>query len=362
MINEIPKEVISAFTGHKTDFPLAFTGKITIVPIGEGLINRSYKVSCKGEVPFMLQQINKNVFPNPAEVQENYVHISRYAAHKFSRLRLPKILFYDKKKSLFIDKDKNYWRAFEFIGDSFSLNIAETSAQARATAKTFAKFTAAFVDFNLDLLKIVIPDFHNLSLRYQQLEEALAGSRLERMPKALPLVEELKQREHYKNFYETVISSGKLPKRAMHHDAKISNILFSKSTQKIICPVDFDTVMPGYFFSDMGDMIRSMACNLDESSIEFDKMRIRKGYYRDILEGYLSVMKKYLTGAEIKYIHYAGLLMIYMQALRFMTDYLNGDSYYRISYAGQNFDKAKNQLTLLKRLEEFLQKEYRFKG
>ena len=129
----------------------------------------------------------------------------------------------------------------------------------------------------------------------------------------------------------------------------------------MICPVDFDTVMPGYYFSDLGDMIRSMVCGCDENSTVFVSIRVRKGFYETIVSGYLDVMKKYFTDSEKKYIHYARLLMIYMQALRFMADYLNGDIYYRIEYPEQNFDRAKNQLSLLQKLDEFLVKEHDFK-
>jgi len=241
------------------------------------------------------------------------------------------------------------------------LNIAEMPSQAKATAKAFAKFTAAFDDFNVGMLKETIPDFHNLSHRYRQFEEALQGELYERMPKAMPLIDELKKRERYKFFYEEIADSVEFPKRVMHHDAKIANILFSKTTGKVICPVDLDTTMPGYFFSDLGDMIRSMSCSADENNTDFDNLGIRKKYYEAIIEGYMSIMEKQLTLPEKKYIHYSGLLIIYMQSLRFLSDYLNGDVYYKTIYPEQNFDRAKNQLTLLQRLEEFLSAEYDFK-
>ena len=171
----------------------------------------------------------------------------------------------------------------------------------------------------------------------------------------------MKERERYANFFDVITESDEFPKRVMHHDAKISNVLFDEDSDEVICLVDFDTVMPGYFFSDIGDMVRTMACNLDESSTEFDKIKIRKTYYLAIIEGYLSVMGKHLTDAEKKYIHYSGISMTYMQALRFLTDYLKEDIYYRIIYPEQNFDRATNQLTLLKGLEEFLLEEYNFK-
>jgi thiamine kinase-like enzyme len=146
----------------------------------------------------------------------------------------------------------------------------------------------------------------------------------------------------------------------MHHDAKIGNVLFNKINGRVICLVDFDTAMPGYYFSDLGDMIRSMAGCCDENSTDFDGIGIRKDFYDAILAGYLDVMKEQLTGSEKKYIHYAGLVMIYMQALRFCTDYLEKDVYYKTTYPEQNYDRARNQLALLKRLEEFLKEEYRF--
>ncbi|MFI5133212.1 MAG: phosphotransferase enzyme family protein [Chitinophagales bacterium] len=355
------QEAVAAFADHEQGLPSHSRGKIIVTPINSGLINHSYKVSCSLKPSFLLQQINKAVFAKPEDVQENYIHIWQFAEFELTGLRLPSPKYCSRSETLFIDSAKNYWRAFEFIDDAVTLTIAQKPAQAKATAKAFAKFTAAFQDFNVSLLKNVIPGFHNLTSRYKQMELALKGELYEHIAKALPLAHELKQRERYKHFYDVVTESQEFPMRVMHHDAKIANILFSKKTGKVICPVDFDTVMPGYFFSDLGDMIRSMTCSHDENSIEFDRLHVRKNYYEAIMDGYLSVMEKYLTGSEKKYIHYAGLFMIYMQALRFLTDYMNGGIYYRTAYKGQNFDRALNQLTLLKRLEEFLKAEYSFK-
>jgi thiamine kinase-like enzyme len=239
-------------------------------------------------------------------------------------------------------------------------SIAEKPEQAKATAITFAKFTSAFSDFNVQLLKNVIPGFHDLSLRYKQFEAAIKSEEFERMAKAHHIVEELKQRERYKDFYEIIIESDRLTQRVMHHDAKIANVLFSSKTRKVICLVDFDTVMPGYFFSDLGDMIRSIACSEDENSTNFDNLSIRKEHYDAIITGYMEILGTKLTASEKKYIHYSGLLIIYMQALRFLSDYLNGDVYYHIDYPEHNLDRAMNQLILLQQLEEFLYKHYNF--
>lgn len=336
--------------------------KITIQAIGNGLINHTYKVNCQPRSPFLLQQINKKIFTKPQDIGDNYLHVWQYAEFEYTDLKLPAPYYCDKKATLFVDTNENYWRAFEFIPDTLSFNVAKKPTQAKAAAKAFAKFTAAFNDFNTDLLKTIIPDFHNLSFRYEEFEKAQKGELHDRIVKAQLLVQELKDRERYKHFYEIISSSGEFPLRVMHHDAKISNVLFNKTSGRVVCLVDFDTVMPGYFFSDLGDMIRSMAGNYDENYLHIEKIQIRKNYYEALLNGYLSVMGKHLTASEKKYIHYAGLLMIYMQALRFLTDFMLGGIYYKVEYKGQNFDRALNQLTLLKRLEEFLESEYGFKA
>ncbi len=359
--NEIPQEVIEAFTTYEPDLPDHSAGEIKIEKLGGGLINSSYKVSCQLKPDFFLQKINTAVFTNPAAVQNNYSKIWQYAEFEFTGLRLPYPKYYDRMRTLLIDNSGNYWRAFEFIENTKMFNKASTPAQAKATAKTFARFTKAFNDFNVDQLQEVIPNFHNLSFRYQQFEEALNGELYERMAKALPIIQELKNRERYKHFYELITESDQFVKRVMHHDAKIANVLFDNKNGRVVCPVDFDTVMTGYFFSDLGDMIRSMAGNRDENSTDFENIEIRKDYYEAIVSGYLEEIGMQLTNAEKENIHYSGLLMIYMQALRFVTDYLDGDTYYQISYPEQNFDRAKNQFTLLQRLEEFLEKLYKYK-
>lgn len=362
MAEGIPKEVLEAFTIDEDALPGHATGEITVQTISGGLINHSFRVSYQFKPDVLLQRINKNVFANPVQVQENYIKIWEYAEFEFTGLRLPSPKHCGKMTTLFVDENENYWRAFEFVEDSKMHLVATTPAQAKATAKAFAKFTAAFDDFDLQQLKEVIPGFHDLSLRYQQFEDAQNGEAYERMAIALPIAEELKQREKYKHFFEIIIESDEFPKRVMHHDAKIANVLFNSKTEKVICPIDFDTVMPGYFFSDLGDMIRSMVCDKDENSTTLNEIEIRKDFYEAIVTGYLDVIGNQLTESEKKYIHYAGLIMIYMQALRFLTDYLNGDIYYRISQPEQNFLRAKNQLVLLQKLEAFLHQHYDFKN
>lgn len=359
MSHTIPQEVLEAFTSYEPDLPSHAAGVITVETIGHGLINHSWKICCELKPDFFLQQINKDVFERPQDLQQNYIHLWQYAEFECPGHRMPAPIYCSRERSLYMDNPGNFWRAFEWITEGRTLVTADKPARANATARAFAKFTAAFEEMNTGLLREVIPGFHDLGLRYRQFEVALQTELYERMARSLPLIGELKQRERYKHFYEVITGSAEFPKRVMHHDAKISNILFHEKTGKVICPVDYDTVMPGYFFSDLGDMIRSMVCKEDENNP--GPPHVRKDFYEAIVSGYTDVLGAVLTVSERKYIHAAGLLMTYMQALRFLTDYLQGDLYYRTSYPEQNLDRTLNQLALLKGLEGFLQQEYNFK-
>jgi aminoglycoside phosphotransferase (APT) family kinase protein len=334
--------------------------EFTVEPMGAGLINQSYRITSQysGE-SFLLQMINKNVFPEPEKVQYNYELIWKFLSEEQKDLYLPEPKYFTDTDSLFVDSKNNYWRVFEFIYGSYTPEKF-TAKQARSAAKVFAWFTSSLAGFVAEDLEIVIPGFHDLGLRFKQFKTALHSGEKERITNAEQLIEELTKRERYASLHDVFIESDEFPKRVMHHDAKISNVLFDTDTDNLVSLVDFDTVMPGYFFSDLGDMIRTMACPVDEASTEFNKIAIRKTYYQAIIGGYTSFMEDDLTTSEKKYIHYSGLIMIYMQALRFLADYLNGDVYYKIKYPGQNFDRAKNQWALLVALEKFLKENYSF--
>ena len=360
MIEKVPAEVLEAFTSSTNGLPQPVAGKITVERIGNGLINHSYRVLCELQPDIFLQRINQHVFPDPVALQENYIHLWEYAEFEFTGLRMPKPVYHRQGESLLRDKQGEFWRAFEFIREGITISQANTASRAKATAKAFARFTEAFEDFNTGLLKEVIPGFHDLGLRFTQFEESLNTGQPERLTASALLSEELKKRERYRHFFDIITDSGEFPRRVMHHDAKIGNILFHHHTGKVICPVDYDTVMPGYFFSDLGDLIRSMAGDQEENSREQEPMTIRKDYYEAILAGYTDVLGQQFSPSEKKYLHSAGLIVIYMQALRFLADFHNGDTYYQTTYEWQNLDRAKNQLTLLKALEEFLLKNYAF--
>lgn len=358
MISASQRQAIHAFTGREAPLSAIGTDRFQFSPLQGGLINHSFRLRIEGGEELLLQKFNIQVFKDPMAVQANYMDLWDFLQRKEIRLTLPEPQRTGFGESLFRDDEGEYWRAFRFIKNSEMHDVASSADEAYATAQTFGTFTASLTRYDPSKLRIVIPRFHDLSFRYEQFCHALENGNTTRIKETRDIIKGMTDRTHYNAFYQLIHRSpSDYPLRVMHHDAKIANVLFESGTGKVICAVDFDTVMPGYFFSDLGDMIRSMACNVDENDTGFDRIVIQQEIYGAIVSGYRSVMDPWLTEAEKKHIHHAGLLMIYMQALRFLTDHLENDRYYRITRPEQNKERAMNQWTLLQRLEEHLKKD-----
>lgn len=358
----IPAEVLSFFFGEKTRSHHHSEEKLSIQPIGDGLINDSFHIAGNFNQDIFLQRINKHVFKAPAHIQENYIRVYEHIRSEQKKFSIPVPKKPDSNNEfLFKDHNGEFWRAFEFIHDAKTVATATNSSQAGEVARCFGKFTALMNGFDVSSLHKTIPGFHDLSLRYSQFNSAIESASEIKKTNAYQLIDQLKIKEKYVEHYREIIQSDHFPLRVIHHDAKISNILFNSAGSTVICPVDFDTVMPGYIFSDLGDMIRSMVSDSNEDENNNDLLTIRKDFYNSIVEGYMQEMGSLLTSEEEEQIHFSGLMMIYMQALRFITDYLSGNIYYRIKHPEHNLQRALNQLTLLKSLERFLEYNYQFR-
>ncbi len=338
------------------------SAEIIVEQIGNGLIHHTYKAKKNiDDNAAVLQAINTNIFKKPEDIVQNYDRIYKFLQHENNGCRIPAPIVSSNGELIWKDYLNNNWRATEFIADSFSPLIADNKEAAYTVAKSFAAFTKSLSALDIKTLKEIIPNFHDLLFRYKQFEEAITNASQERLLKATHLISELRQRKELVNYFELIQKNADdYPSRVMHHDCKISNILFDKNSGKVVCPVDLDTVMPGKFFSDLGDMIRSMACTVDENNTNWEEINIRPAFYKSILAGYLEGIGNIFTAEEEKNIHYSGLILVYMQSLRFLTDFLNGDIYYKINYPEQNLNRALNQLILLERLEEFLKTEFSF--
>ncbi|MBM3158866.1 MAG: phosphotransferase [Bacteroidetes bacterium] len=329
-----------------------------------GLINQTW--FCKSPLypsPIVLQQINTDVFKNPLAVINNHrvIHETWLANHATHSFKIAAPLPFPDNKMLYLDSIGSTWRLQEFIDNTYSLTKPSTSTQLYNAASCFGEFGKIMQAINCQALSQTLENFHNLRYRYQQFQTALATGNTIRIQEAAILVKHLKNRISYVEKFDSITGSPQdFPLRIRHHDAKTANLLFEKSSNKIAAILDLDTTMPGYFFSDLGDMIRSMAGKTDENHTNWEEIVIDEDAYNAILNGYQSAMENYATKSENAFIHWSGVWIIYMQCLRFITDYFLDDTYYKIAYARQNWDRAWNQFYLLTALEEHLQNKFNF--
>lgn len=330
------KNVLSAF-GINAD-------RSAIVPFGSGLINGTWKVSI-GEDAYILQRINTNIFKSPQAIADNLLSLQTYLAQTAPDYIFAAPLPTINGNYLVID-DSQYYRLLPFIKNSHTVDVVSDPSQAFQAAKQFGKFSRLLNDFDADSLKYTLPDFHNLSLRVDQFKLALKNAAADRLDKAAVEIKEIEKHEDIAETYRQLVEEKKIPLRVIHHDTKINNVLFD-ADDKGLCVIDLDTVMPGYFISDVGDMMRTYLSPANEEEKDLDKVFISEDNFAAIYKGYMSEMGEVLPSAEKDLFFYSGKFMIYMQAVRFLTDYLNGDVYYHTTYPGQNLVRAQNQLNLL---------------
>ncbi|MEP6583881.1 MAG: aminoglycoside phosphotransferase family protein [Ginsengibacter sp.] len=321
-----------------------------VEPIKNGLINQTWRIK-NSHGDFILQRINDGVFKHPSAIAFNLRMLDDYLA-----LTYPEYLFMApgktcKNEEMVFIEGKGYFRIFPFVKQSHTINAAQKPGQAFEAAKAFGKFTRLLSHFPVEKLQITLPNFHNLSLRYSQFFEALENGNKNRIEQSQELIWFIKEHRNIADTYESILINPAFRQRVTHHDTKISNVLFDDK-DKGLCVIDLDTVMPGYFISDVGDMMRTYLSPVSEEEKDISKIEIRADYFKAIAKGYLSEMNEELSTEEKNHFIYAGKFMIYMQALRFITDYINNDVYYGAKYEGQNFVRANNQVTLLKRLLE----------
>ena len=317
-------------------------------PFGNGLINSTWKLSTV-DANFILQRINDDVFKAPAIIDQNLQLIQKLLNQHHPEYLFVSPLVNDQGQTQTFIPSYGYFRLMPFVNGSFTKDELTHPQQAWEAAAQFASFTARLHGINISDIKETIPSFHDLNLRFQQFQQALQHATAERLSTAKEDIAALQLFEPIRGIYNCMLINPAFKKRIMHHDTKISNVLFDEKDRGI-CIIDLDTVMPGYFMSDVGDMMRTYLCPVNEESTEWDAIVVREEYYTAIVDGYCSQMGGLLTDEEKTHFFDAGCCMIYMQALRFLTDYLNGDVYYGARYPLHNLMRAKHQTILLQQL------------
>jgi Ser/Thr protein kinase RdoA (MazF antagonist) len=323
---------------------------LDVEPIVNGLINATWRIN-NSHHSYILQKVNHHIFKSPKSIASNVRMVADYLSkHHPGYFFVSPIQTRNGAEMMHIP-NRGYFRLIPFVKDSHTINTVEKPQQAFEAAKKFGEFTRLLAGFPVEKLKITLPDFHNLTLRYQQFLQALETGNKTRLNVSKEYIQFIKEHKNIVDIYESILQNPSFKLRVTHHDTKISNVLFD-AENKGLCVIDLDTLMPGYFISDVGDMVRTYLSPVNEEEKDFSKICIREEYFKSIWDGYMSEMKNELNDEERRHFIYAGKFMIYMQAIRFLTDHLNNDTYYGAKYEGQNFVRAGNQITLLKKLIE----------
>jgi Ser/Thr protein kinase RdoA (MazF antagonist) len=331
---------------------------VEATPFGNGHINDTLKVKTEsGQDKYILQRINHHIFTNIDMLTNNIQAVTSHIREKLTEKGEADV---DRKVLTFLPADdgkyyyfdgENYWRVCLMIPGSKSLESL-TPELARETGKAFGDFQSMLADIPEGVLGETIPDFHNMEFRLQQFHGALKRNAAGRIDEVRGLIDEVEKREEDFCIQERLYREGKLKKRINHCDTKINNILFDEKTNEILCVIDLDTVMPGFVLSDMGDFIRT-GCNAGaEDDENLDNVYVKTDIFKAYAEGYLEKAKLFLSPLEISMLPYGGRLLTYMQTVRFLTDYINGDTYYKIHHPKHNLQRTRAQFKLLQSLEE----------
>lgn len=325
-----------------------------VKPLGCGLINDTYIVRTESaRTPdYVLQRINHHIFTDVEALQHNIERVTAHIRKKLAeageddieRKVLTPVARKDSADTYYFDGE-NYWRMTVLIPRAKTIETV-TAESSRAAGEAFGRFQAMLVDIDAPLAE-TIPDFHNMELRLRQLREAVAADPKNRAGDVEPIINEIEQRASEMCEAERLYREGKLPKRICHCDTKVNNMMYDEDGSRVICVIDLDTVMPSFIFSDYGDFLRTGANTGAEDDPNLDNVEFDMSIFRAFTEGYLSTAGGFLLPVEIEHLPYAAAMFPYMQAVRFLTDYINGDTYYKIQYPTHNLVRTKAQMKLL---------------
>lgn len=316
-----------------------------ISSIGSGHIHYTFKV--EGQKSFVLQRVNKNVFTRPDVIAKNNRLAFQYLKQHHPDFLFPQALADVNGNDLVYDAEGFPWRLYPLIENTFTIDEVKNEQQAYEAAKGFGALSKNLQGIDVSLFEPTLDRFHDLAWRYEQFEDALGKAKDYLITQCEAEIAAAKSFHYLVHEYQQLVSRGTLVLRIMHNDTKVNNILFDSVSQKAVCAIDLDTLMPGYFIYDLGDMVRTFVSPVSEEEKDISKIQFRKEIYHALLQGYLSEMNDILSKEEKKSIPFAGMMMTYIMALRMLADFLRGNTYYHVTYPEQNLIRSRNQLHLL---------------
>ncbi len=324
---------------------------VSCAEFGSGHINLTYKVNCDDGSAYILQRINQYVFTDPKAVMENVGAVTEYLRTRVSDpSEILHFVSSDTGTYYYVDEAGEYWRCYEFA-DGLCLDLPESDKDFYESAIAFGRFQEMLRDFPAETLHETIPLFHNTANRYRLFRKALQEDRVGRAASVQPEIDFLLQRQEEGATICRLLDAGEIPLRVTHNDTKLNNVLLDCKTRKALCVLDLDTVMPGSSLYDYGDSIRFGAATAPEDEKDLSKMGINLHLFRVYTAGYLAACKS-LTPKERELLPLGAKTLTLELAVRFLTDYLDGDRYFKTAYPEHNLVRARAQMKLVADMEE----------
>ncbi len=334
---------------------------------GPGHIHDTYRISTAGKESddYILQRLNTNVFRDIPRLQENMERVTTHLRQKISHIPgsdvkrecLTLMPADNTGKSFYVDENGNFWRMFIFISDHRSYERVDSYNRAFEGGRIIGQFQSMLADMPGEPLHETIPDFHNIVRRLETFHRVIEKDPAGRVTSVMREIEEIVSREEEMKVIIRLGEEGKIPLRITHNDTKFNNILFDRNDRALLI-IDLDTVMPGYVHYDFGDAIRTATNRADEDSEDLSSVSMDLEIYRAYAEGYLRAARETLNETEIEHLAFSPKLLTYIMATRFLTDYIDGDNYYKIRYPQHNLQRNRVQIALLKDMEAQYEKMY----
>lgn len=333
-------------------------------PYGSGHINDTYCIYCDQaglRIRYILQRINHNVFKDPVALSENVARVTDHAlqqllgeGHPEARRRTLTTVPATDGKPYAVDADGNTWRVYPFIERARGYDEIENNRQAEEAARAFGNFQKLAADLGGQRLHETIPDFHHTRKRFEAMLAAADADTEGRKAEVGAEIDFVTAREADCSRVIDLIGSGEIPERVTHNDTKLNNVLLDDVTSEGVCVIDLDTTMPGSVLYDFGDMVRTATPTTREDDPDVSKIDIRLDRFESLVRGYLSTAGSFLNRAEIENLAFSGKLLTFECGIRFLTDYLQGDVYFKIQRPDHNLDRCRSQFALVAAIEKRL--------
>ena len=324
----------------------------SVETFGSGHINDTFKVKVD-DTQYILQRVNHHVFKNVKGLTDNIIKVTAYISKHLRDTDMQTLQFFPTFEGEFIVQDASgdYWRLMQFVEGSKVFDLVDNKSVAFSGGKAYGWFVKMLKDFTAETLIDTIPDFHNIDFRLSNFRQAVRKDKVGRLKEVTLEVDFVEKRAEEMRKILLAGEAGEIPLRVTHNDTKISNVLFNEKDEAI-CVIDLDTVMPGYVLYDFGDAIRTFTNTAKEDEKDLSKVTINMDYYKAFAQGFLSETQDILSPKELELLPFSARFMAYIMGLRFLTDYLDGDPYYKVEYTGHNLVRAKGQFRLLEEMEK----------